>query len=103
MRRSTSLQCSRFNFDTCVLKTKLSDTTAHEGQGVMENIWSPCEVRFGAPSGGVHYAIGPRPTVPISVYVTLGTEVHEQMYQLGVQPETKPPVFSSQASLVLIY
>ncbi|GFW27885.1 hypothetical protein TNCV_767651 [Trichonephila clavipes] len=34
-------------------------------------------------------------TVPISVFVTLGTEVHGQIFQLGGQPNTKPPVFSS--------
>ncbi|GFW41684.1 hypothetical protein TNCV_9221 [Trichonephila clavipes] len=34
--------------------------------------------------------------------MTLGTEVHEQMFRSGGQFDVKPPVFSSQASLVLI-
>ncbi|GFW94777.1 hypothetical protein TNCV_4248171 [Trichonephila clavipes] len=41
-----------------------------------------------------------RPTVPISVYVTIG---HEQMSRSGSQSEAKPPVFSPKESLVLIY
>ncbi|GFS56756.1 hypothetical protein TNCV_2221901 [Trichonephila clavipes] len=45
---------------------------------------------------------GPRPTVPNSVYATLGPEVHEQMFQSGGQ-SAKPPVLSSQARLVIIY
>ncbi|GFV50206.1 bestrophin homolog [Trichonephila clavipes] len=44
-----------------------------------------------------------RSTVPISVYLTLDPEVHEQMFRSGGQPDVKPPVLSSQASLVLIY
>ncbi|GFV05108.1 hypothetical protein TNCV_223221 [Trichonephila clavipes] len=43
------------------------------------------------------------PTVPITVYVTLGPEVHEQMFRSGGQSDAKPPVFSSQASMVLVY
>ncbi|GFX73519.1 uncharacterized protein TNCV_2342241 [Trichonephila clavipes] len=46
---------------------------------------------------------GPRPTVSNSVYVTLGSEVHEQMFRSNGQSDTKPPVLSSQTSLVLIY
>ncbi|GFS86024.1 uncharacterized protein TNCV_1220101 [Trichonephila clavipes] len=46
---------------------------------------------------------GRRTTVPISVCMTLGTEVHEQMFLSGGQSDAKPPMFSSQASLVLIY
>ncbi|GFW32838.1 adhesion G protein-coupled receptor B2 [Trichonephila clavipes] len=46
---------------------------------------------------------GPRLTMPISVFVTLGAEVHEQMLQYGIQLDTKPPVYGSQASLVPIY
>ncbi|GFW37270.1 hypothetical protein TNCV_2632541 [Trichonephila clavipes] len=41
-------------------------------------------------------------TVPISAFMTLGTEVHEQMFRSGDQSDMKPPVFSSQASRVLI-
>ncbi|GFV72834.1 hypothetical protein TNCV_1325451 [Trichonephila clavipes] len=41
--------------------------------------------------------------MPISKYVILGLEVHEQMFRLGNQSDSKPPVLSSQASLVLIY
>ncbi|GFV93604.1 hypothetical protein TNCV_1989161 [Trichonephila clavipes] len=41
--------------------------------------------------------------MPISVYVTLGPEVHEQMFRSGGQSDAKPPVLSSQASLVFIY
>ncbi|GFS90283.1 uncharacterized protein TNCV_508921 [Trichonephila clavipes] len=40
-----------------------------------------------------------KPTVPISVFVTLGTKVHEQMFRSGGQYDTKTPVFSSQAIL----
>ncbi|GFX59812.1 hypothetical protein TNCV_1778511 [Trichonephila clavipes] len=43
-----------------------------------------------------------RPTVPNSVHATLGSEVHEQMFLSGGQLDMKPPVLSSQASLVLI-
>ncbi|GFS52694.1 hypothetical protein TNCV_45611 [Trichonephila clavipes] len=46
---------------------------------------------------------GPRPTVPNSVYATLGPEVYEQMFRSGGQSDAKPSVLSSQASLVLIY
>ncbi|GFS59909.1 HTH_Tnp_Tc3_2 domain-containing protein [Trichonephila clavipes] len=45
---------------------------------------------------------GPRPTVSISVCVILDPEVHERMFRSGGQSGTKPPVLSSQASLVLI-
>ncbi|GFX45545.1 hypothetical protein TNCV_2740821 [Trichonephila clavipes] len=38
----------------------------------------------------------------ISVFMTLGIEVHEQMFRSGGQSDSKSPVFSSQASLVLI-
>ncbi|GFU44464.1 hypothetical protein TNCV_1505921 [Trichonephila clavipes] len=44
-----------------------------------------------------------RPTVPISVFVTLDAEVHEQMFRSGGQSNVKPSVFSSQTRLVLIY
>ncbi|GFU90026.1 hypothetical protein TNCV_2439131 [Trichonephila clavipes] len=44
-----------------------------------------------------------RSTMPISVYVTLGAEVHEKMLRSGGQSEAKPPALSSQESLVLIY
>ena len=61
----------------CRLKTKLSGLTAHRG---------------------------PRPTVPISVFLTLGSGVQEQIFRSGGQPNAEPPpVFSSQACLVLIY
>ncbi|GFW53222.1 transposable element Tc1 transposase [Trichonephila clavipes] len=46
---------------------------------------------------------GPMPTVPIPVCVTLGTRVHVQMFRSSYQSDTKPPVFSSQASSALIY
>ncbi|GFW79391.1 hypothetical protein TNCV_2477981 [Trichonephila clavipes] len=45
----------------------------------------------------------PWSTVPISVYVALSAEVHEQMFRSDVLSEAKPQAFSSQASLVLIY
>ncbi|GFV72661.1 hypothetical protein TNCV_411801 [Trichonephila clavipes] len=46
----------------------------------------------------------PRPTVLISLYVTFDAEVTKQIFRLGVQPDAlSPPVFSSPASLVLIY
>ncbi|GFT07750.1 hypothetical protein TNCV_1213601 [Trichonephila clavipes] len=35
--------------------------------------------------------------------MALDDEVHEQMFRLDDQSDAKPPVFSSQASLVLIY
>ncbi|GFX41049.1 transposable element Tcb2 transposase [Trichonephila clavipes] len=38
-----------------------------------------------------------------SVYATVDPEVHEQIFRLGGQSDVKPPVLSSQASLVLIY
>ncbi|GFW11402.1 hypothetical protein TNCV_3809211 [Trichonephila clavipes] len=38
------------------------------------------------------YPISPKPTVPNSVYVTLGPEVHEQMFRLCGQSAVKPPV-----------
>ncbi|GFX99088.1 hypothetical protein TNCV_2492701 [Trichonephila clavipes] len=41
---------------------------------------------------------GQKPTVPNSVFITLGTEVQEQMFRSGGQSYVKPPVFSSQAS-----
>ncbi|GFW94719.1 hypothetical protein TNCV_4247591 [Trichonephila clavipes] len=44
-----------------------------------------------------------RPSVPISVFMTLGTEVQEQMFGLSGQSDTKPSVLSSKASFVLIY
>ncbi|GFW59252.1 hypothetical protein TNCV_2781831 [Trichonephila clavipes] len=47
--------------------------------------------------------LGPRPALPILVYVTLGPEVHEQMFRSGGQSDAKPPVLSFQAILVLIY
>ncbi|GFX86803.1 uncharacterized protein TNCV_3750761 [Trichonephila clavipes] len=47
--------------------------------------------------------LGPRPTVPISVYITLDPEVHDQMCRSGGQSDAKPPVLSSQASLVLLF
>ncbi|GFU47356.1 hypothetical protein TNCV_790681 [Trichonephila clavipes] len=43
-----------------------------------------------------------RPSVHNSVYATLCPEVHEQMFRSGGQSDTKPPVLSSQVSLVLI-
>ncbi|GFV85750.1 hypothetical protein TNCV_2003701 [Trichonephila clavipes] len=43
------------------------------------------------------------PIVPISVFMIFGTGVHEQMFLSGGQSDAKSPVFSSQASLVLIY
>ncbi|GFW56804.1 hypothetical protein TNCV_160341 [Trichonephila clavipes] len=46
---------------------------------------------------------GPVPTVFISVHVTLGPEVYEQIFRSGGQSDAKPPVLRSQASLVLIY
>ncbi|GFW76665.1 hypothetical protein TNCV_4943821 [Trichonephila clavipes] len=35
--------------------------------------------------------------------MTLGPRVHEQMFRSGGQSDARPPVLSSQASLVLIY
>ncbi|GFV58869.1 hypothetical protein TNCV_4132311 [Trichonephila clavipes] len=46
---------------------------------------------------------GSRSTVPISVYVTLGPQMHEQMFRSGGQSETMSPVLSSQVSMVFIY
>ncbi|GFX49770.1 hypothetical protein TNCV_3073231 [Trichonephila clavipes] len=43
-----------------------------------------------------------RPTIPNSVYATLGSEVYEHMLRLGGQSNVKPAVLSFQASLVLI-
>ncbi|GFV70991.1 hypothetical protein TNCV_1723141 [Trichonephila clavipes] len=40
--------------------------------------------------------------MPISVSVTLGAEVHEQMSRSGSQSGARPQVFSPQASLILI-
>ncbi|GFU51875.1 hypothetical protein TNCV_3733821 [Trichonephila clavipes] len=45
----------------------------------------------------------PKPNVPISVFVTLGAEVHEQMFRSGGQSDAKPSVLSPQTSSVLIY
>ncbi|GFX11893.1 hypothetical protein TNCV_2996771 [Trichonephila clavipes] len=42
-------------------------------------------------------------TVPISIYLTLGSDVDQEIFRSGDQSELKPPVLSSQASLVLIY
>ncbi|GFV45171.1 hypothetical protein TNCV_1154401 [Trichonephila clavipes] len=42
---------------------------------------------------------GSKRSVPISVYVTLASEVHEQMFQSGGQSDAKPPLLSSQAIL----
>ncbi|GFV51850.1 hypothetical protein TNCV_1322051 [Trichonephila clavipes] len=36
------------------------------------------------------------PTEPISVFMTVDTEVHEEMFRSGGQSDTKPPMFSSQ-------
>ncbi|GFX14788.1 hypothetical protein TNCV_1485311 [Trichonephila clavipes] len=47
--------------------------------------------------------IGPKPTVPKSVYATLGSDVHEHMFRSGGQSDAKPRVLSPQASLVRIY
>ncbi|GFX09503.1 hypothetical protein TNCV_4698891 [Trichonephila clavipes] len=59
------------------LKLNLSDTKAHEVQELL---------------------------CPSQYKRLLGTEVHEQMSQLGGLSEVKPPVFlRPQASLVLIY
>ncbi|GFX78529.1 hypothetical protein TNCV_29691 [Trichonephila clavipes] len=44
----------------------------------------------------------PRPTVPISVFVTLEAEGQEQMFLPGGQSEAKSSLFSSQARLVFI-
>ncbi|GFT80491.1 hypothetical protein TNCV_5122251 [Trichonephila clavipes] len=46
---------------------------------------------------------GARPTVPTSVYVTLGPEMHKQMFWSGGESDAKSSLFSSQAHLVLIY
>ncbi|GFU81543.1 hypothetical protein TNCV_4926741 [Trichonephila clavipes] len=43
------------------------------------------------------------PTVPISVYLTIGTDGHVQMFRPSDRSGTNAPVFSSQASLVLMY
>ncbi|GFS80069.1 hypothetical protein TNCV_2988481 [Trichonephila clavipes] len=53
--------------------------------------------------GGTTAHKRPRPTVPISAFVTLEAEVHEQMFCSGSQSDMKPPVFNSQANLALIY
>ncbi|GFX44280.1 hypothetical protein TNCV_4376681 [Trichonephila clavipes] len=39
--------------------------------------------------------------VPISVFMMLSTEVHEQIFRFGGQSDAKPPAFSSKASLGL--
>ncbi|GFU92613.1 hypothetical protein TNCV_4795411 [Trichonephila clavipes] len=44
-----------------------------------------------------------RPTVPNSVYATLGLDVHEQIFRSDGQLDAKLPALSSQASLILIY
>ncbi|GFY00190.1 uncharacterized protein TNCV_2835471 [Trichonephila clavipes] len=44
-----------------------------------------------------------RPTVTISLYVISSTGLHVKMYRSSGQSDVKSPVFSSQASLVLIY
>ncbi|GFT67989.1 hypothetical protein TNCV_713611 [Trichonephila clavipes] len=41
--------------------------------------------------------------MPISVYVTLDLGAHVQMFRSSGQSDAKPPVFSSQESLELIY
>ncbi|GFU91439.1 hypothetical protein TNCV_2542071 [Trichonephila clavipes] len=41
-------------------------------------------------------------SVPISAFLALGIEVHEQMFRPDSQSDMKPPVFSSQTSLILI-
>ncbi|GFV83391.1 hypothetical protein TNCV_3055381 [Trichonephila clavipes] len=43
------------------------------------------------------------PNVPVSVYVTLGAGVHVQMFPSGGQSDAKPPVLSSQESLLFIH
>ncbi|GFV56832.1 hypothetical protein TNCV_3115751 [Trichonephila clavipes] len=46
---------------------------------------------------------GPGPTVPISVFATLRSELYEQMSGSSCHSDVKPPVFSSKSNLVLIY
>ncbi|GFS61301.1 hypothetical protein TNCV_3105171 [Trichonephila clavipes] len=56
-------------------RTELSGAKAHKDQGLLS----------------------------LSVYVTLGAGVHEQMFRSSGQSEENQMVFSSQANLVLIY
>ncbi|GFX90003.1 hypothetical protein TNCV_887011 [Trichonephila clavipes] len=98
--------------------------THRVGYGCMLNLsrtetssrWCGVVVRRGGSSSGVVHVLtmvqndewlnsplGSRPTVPNSVYATMGSEVHEQMFRSGGQCDAKPPVLSLQKSLVLIY
>ncbi|GFX21572.1 hypothetical protein TNCV_1399861 [Trichonephila clavipes] len=67
------------------------------------NSFSPFHGSKSGPGEWRDSPCGPRPAVPNTVYATLGPEVHEQMFWSGSQPDTKRPVLSFQASLVLIY
>ncbi|GFS60141.1 hypothetical protein TNCV_2826631 [Trichonephila clavipes] len=73
--RIAILFCNGIFFDLfLILKLKLGGATAHEGL-----------------------------LFPSQYTRSLGAEVHEQMSRSGGQSEARPPVFKSQASLVLIY
>ncbi|GFW43897.1 hypothetical protein TNCV_4786081 [Trichonephila clavipes] len=49
------------------------------------------ETRKGLSFGVTQQPIGgPRPTMPLSVFVTLGTEVHEQVFQLVYHSDEQP-------------
>ncbi|GFV18479.1 hypothetical protein TNCV_4469151 [Trichonephila clavipes] len=54
-------------------------------------------------ASGITVRGGPWRTAPSTVFVALGDKVQEQMFRSGGQSDVKAPVFSSQASLVLIY
>ncbi|GFW89961.1 hypothetical protein TNCV_3741471 [Trichonephila clavipes] len=65
---------------------------------------SPTDLgRFDEEETSPGWCSSPRPIVPIPVFVTLGVEVHVQMFRSSGQFDAKPPVFNSQASSVLIY
>ncbi|GFV13600.1 hypothetical protein TNCV_68031 [Trichonephila clavipes] len=53
--------------------------------------------------GVVQHPMKAKVSVPISVFITLGIDVHEQLFRSRGQSDAKSPVFNSQASLVLIY
>ncbi|GFX92207.1 hypothetical protein TNCV_1741271 [Trichonephila clavipes] len=55
------------------------------------------EEGFHQPKKRTKHPRGPRPTVSISEFMSLATEVHEQMFRSSDPPDVKSPVFSSRA------